>query len=277
MVTVYDYLDYRKFLKEYYEEKKQEDSNFSHRFVASSVGFDASTFTKVINKKRNLSLKLAAKLARILEFKKKEAEYFNLLILFDQSDNHEEKRQYFEQILTFRALKVKTLDAVEYKYFEKWYYIAIRELLGFYKFKGDFGVLARLLEPPIMPKEAKKAIQQLKTLGLIHESADGYFEPTDQHVSTGDEWGSIAIANYQLSTLRLALEAINRFSREIVDFSTMTIKMSKKNLPLVREKIKQLRKDLAGLESSSSEATSVYQVNVNVFPLTKTDIGEKKS
>ncbi len=277
MVNVYDYLDYRKFLKEYYEEKKVDDPNFSHRFVASTVGFDASTFTKVINKKRNLSLKLAAKLSRILEFKKKEAEYFTLLILFDQSDNHEEKRQYFEQLLTFRALKVKTLDAVEYKYFEKWYYIAIRELLGFYKFKGDYTVLARLLEPPIMPKEAKKAIEQLKMLGLIHTNADGYFEPTDQHVSTGDEWGSIAIANYQLSTLRLALEAINRFSRDTVDFSTMTLKMSGKNLGLVRDKVKQFRKDLAALECSPSEASSVYQVNVNVFPLTKTDIGVKKS
>jgi len=277
MVNVYDYLDYRKFLKEYYEEKKEEDPNFSHRFVASSVGFDASTFTKVINKKRNLSLKLAVKLSRLLQFKKKESEYFNLLILFDQSHSHEDKKQYFEQLLTFRALKVKTLDAEEYKYFEKWYYIAIRELLGFYKFKGDFNVLARMLEPPIMPKEAKKAIQQLKTLGLIRTNADGYFEPTDQHVSTGDEWGSIAIANYQLSTLGLALEAINRFPRDIVDFSTMTIKMSKKNLGMVRDKIKQLRKDLASLECSSSEATSVYQVNVNVFPLTKTDIGEKKS
>jgi uncharacterized protein (TIGR02147 family) len=277
MINVFDYFDYRKFLKDYYEEKKKEDSNFSHRFVASAVGIDASTFTKVINKKRNLSLKLAAKLSRLLQFKKKEAEYFNLLILFDQSDNHEEKKQYFEQLLTFRNLKAKTLAAEEYKYFDKWYYIAIRELLGFYKFKGDFAALARLLDPSILPKEAKKAIDQLKTLGLIRENSDGYFEPTDQAVSTGDEWAAIAIANCQLSTLRLALDAINRFSRDITDFSTVTLKLSKKNLGMVREKIRQFRMELAGLEASRSDASSVYQINVNVFPLTKIDIGVKQS
>ncbi len=277
MVNIYDYLDYRKFLKEYYEEKKGEDPSFSHRFVASAVGFDASTFTKVINKKRNLSLKLAAKLSRLLKFKKKEADYFNLLILFDQADNHEEKKLYFEQILTFRALKVKTLDAEEYKYFEKWYYIAIRELLGFYKFNDDFNGLASSLTPPIMPKEAKKAIKQLEILGLIYKNAEGFYMPTDQHVSTGDEWESIAISNYQLSTLRLAVEAINRFPREIIDFSTMTLKLSKAGYALLREKIKQMRKELAALESSDSEAMSVYQINVNVFPLTKIDIGDKKS
>jgi uncharacterized protein (TIGR02147 family) len=169
------------------------------------------------------------------------------------------------------------LDAVEYAYFEKWYYIAIRELLGFYKFKGDFGVLARLLEPPILPKEAKKAIEQLTTLGLIRKGPDGYLEPTDQHISTGEEWSCLAIANYQVSALTLALEAMNRFPRDIVDFSTMTLRMSKKHLALVREKVKALRKDLASLESSPVEASSVYQVNINLFPLTKTNIGEKKS
>jgi uncharacterized protein (TIGR02147 family) len=275
MINVFDYFDYRKFLKDYYKERKKEDPNFSHRFVASAVGFDASTFTKVINKKRNLSLKLAARFSRLLQFKKKETEYFNLLILFDQSENHEEKKQYFEQLLTFRALKAKTLAAEEYKYFEKWYYIAIRELLGFYKFKGDYAALARLLEPSIPPKEAKNAIAQLKLLGLIRENADGYFEPTDQNVSTGDEWASLAIANCQLSTLRLALDGINRFSRDIIDFSTVTLKLSKKNMAMVREKIKQFRMELAALEANKSDASSVYQINLNVFPLTKIDIGVK--
>lgn len=275
MINVFDYLDYRKFLKEFYEEKKAQKPTFSHRYIASATGIDSSTFTKVINKQRNLSLNLAAKLIRVLKFKKKEADYFNLLILFDQSDNHEEKKMYLEQILSLRSVETKTLDAQEYEYFENWYFIAIRELLGFYRFKDDFNTLAAILTPPISPKEAKKAITRLEALGLIHKNDKGYYEPTERHVTTGDNWASVAITNYQLSTLRLAVEAVTRFPRRSIDFSTMTLKLSEAGLELVREKMKQLRKELAALEGSEPNPTSVYQVNLNAFPLTKTNIGDR--
>ena len=39
MKSVFEYSDYRKFLLDYYSEKKAANRNFSHRFIANRVGF----------------------------------------------------------------------------------------------------------------------------------------------------------------------------------------------------------------------------------------------
>ncbi len=269
MISVFEYWDYRKFLKDYYTARKNDNPNFSHRFVASKVGLSSSTFTKVLQKKRNLSLRLATKFYKILKFTKKEMEYFNLLILFDQVKSQDEKKQYFEQLLVYHSSKAKTLQEAQYRYFEEWYYIAIRELLGICRFNGDYNDLSRKLQPNIKPKEAKKAILLLEQLSLIKKNRNGYYESCENHITTGDEWRSIAINNYQRSTIRLAEEAINRFPRELVDFSTLTMRLSKDGLSLVKNKIKQWRKELVELEGQFKDANSIYQINFNCFPLTK--------
>jgi uncharacterized protein (TIGR02147 family) len=269
-MEIFDYLDYRAFLKAFYKNRKLQNHNFSHRFIAARAGFNASTFTKVLQGKRNLSIKLAYKLAKILKLGRKESDYFNLLVLFNQAVKHEDKKQFLEQLLSYRPLRAKTLLPGQYEYFSKWYYAVIRELLHCCRFGGGYAGLAQMLRPAIEPKEAKEAILFMEKAGLIKKNADGFFEPTDLYVSTGEEWRSVAINNYQLSVIKLAAEAINLFPREEIDFSTLILRLSKTAMETARKKIKQLRKELMDLENQDREAADVYQASFNLFPVAKT-------
>ena len=75
MVNIFEYFDYRKFLRDYYEFRKGQNPNYSHRYVGLKVGISPSTFNKVIKKKRNLSLRLAVKISEVFKFSKKEKDY----------------------------------------------------------------------------------------------------------------------------------------------------------------------------------------------------------
>ena len=54
---IFEYDDYRIFLKDFFNAKKQEKPSFSQRYFAKKVGFNAHNFcTLVIEGKRNLSI-----------------------------------------------------------------------------------------------------------------------------------------------------------------------------------------------------------------------------
>jgi uncharacterized protein (TIGR02147 family) len=186
-----------------------------------------------------------------------------------QARNEREKKIYFEKIISFNKSEAILLLADRYALFESWHYIAIRELLCHYEFRGDCERLAQMLDPPILPKEAKRAIDLLRRLGLIVRDARGCLRPTEKFITAGENWQSIAIANFQKSTIALAGQAIERFPREDRDISTLTVNLSAKGLKTVKEKIRALRKEILEVENMDPQHDRVFQVNFQIFPMSK--------
>ena len=179
------------------------------------------------------------------------------------------KKIFFEQLLSFTRAECALLLKDKYNLFNKWYYIAVRELLTHYRFCGDYHALAQMVEPPITPREAKKAIALLEKLQLIERSDDGIYVPTDRFVTVGEDWQSIAIANFQKATIQLADQAIDRFETEMRDISTLTVNLSHKKLQMVKDKIRSLRKEIIEIENMDRDNDTVFQVNFQIFPLSK--------
>ena len=56
MVKLYSYIDYRKYLKDYYTDKKENTRYFSFRYFADKAGINSPGFIKdVLEGKRNLT------------------------------------------------------------------------------------------------------------------------------------------------------------------------------------------------------------------------------
>jgi uncharacterized protein (TIGR02147 family) len=270
-MDIFLYTDYRKFLYDFYEAEKKRNSHFSHRYVAQKVGFSSSGFfSKIIQGKTNISNDLALRFAEFLKLKKNEADYFGILVLFNQAKSHADKKRWFEKIVAFSKSKVKIVEVSQYEFFEKWYYVVIREMLAFYPFKGDFGQLAKMVDPPISPPQAKKAIMLLERLGLIKQNSDGIYEQTDVLISTGYDAKSVAIHNFQLATLDLAKESIDRVAKDERDISTLTLSFSGELYGVVHERLKGFRREILELvKNDTGRVDRVYQVNFQIFPLSK--------
>src|SRR3989339_1594720 len=102
MRPLFDYVDYREFLKDYYEFKKLTQAGFSHRYFLAKAGLKGPNFLKnVIDRKKSLSSISIPQFAKALELNKKESEYFAALVLFNQAKQISRKQFYFNQLSEF--------------------------------------------------------------------------------------------------------------------------------------------------------------------------------
>jgi len=274
--SVFDYLDYRDYLRDHYDINKVRSPFFSFRYIAVKTGLDPSFYVKVLQKQMHLSLKSLPPLISFLGLNKKEGDYFTLLVRFNRARQKDEMRLYFEKIIEFRELRTSTLDAEKYEYFSKWYYVAIRELLSYYQFTGDYKTLGAKLNPPVSEAKAKKAIELLVKLGLLRQNELGRFEQSERFITTGESWNSLAIGNFQKEMLGLAIDAVDRLPKQERETSTVTISTSWKGFKAMKERLCEIRKELLEMARVEQDPDGVFQINFQIFPLTSSENQEEK-
>jgi uncharacterized protein (TIGR02147 family) len=190
-------------------------------------------------------------------------------VKFNQANNHAQRNKYYEKIISGFRARIETLDPEKFDFYKKWYYSAIRSLLGYYPFNGDYEKLAKQLNPAITPGQARKAIQLLKRLGLIEQKEDGYYHLKDRMITTGGTVKSVAVTNFQQETMLLAREALGRFPRNQRNSATLTLGLSEQGYRAVEERLAVLRKDLFEIARFDKGINRVVQVNLHAFPLTR--------
>jgi uncharacterized protein (TIGR02147 family) len=274
MKPIFNYLEYRDFLKDHYEFNKQKYPFFSFRYIALKTGLDASFYVKVLQKQMHISRKAIDPICHFLGFGKKESDYFKLLVNFNRAKQGEKSREYFEKLLELREPRTQKLDRQAYEYFSSWYHVAIREFLNGHPFSGDYKELAEKLDPAITVAQARKAIALLEKLSLIKKNDQGTYVLTDQFVSTGESWNSLAIENFQRQAIRLAGESIARIPKKNRETSTVTVSISSKCFDAMKERLREVRKELLEMARLDDKPEGVFQVNFQVFPLTKLESGD---
>jgi uncharacterized protein (TIGR02147 family) len=268
--SVFDYTDYRRFLKAYYEHQKRKNPAFSYRYFALKAKVNSSGLLKnVIDGKRGLGRGLIVRCAEAMKLKKKEAEYFECLVDFNEARTVEEKRIFFERLLALRKPEAHQVQASQFEFYSKWYYSAIREWIGIAPFRGDHAALARSLDPAIRPEQAEKAVRVLEELGLIVKDPQGRYRQAQPLVTTGPEVESLSVAQYQIACMDLAKEAFDRHAAPTRDLSTLTLSLSEEGFAALKEEIVSFRKKLLALERGFQGPDRVYQLNMQFFPLTK--------
>jgi uncharacterized protein (TIGR02147 family) len=265
--VIYDYFDFVKYLREYYCARHALERWFSYRYIQSKTGIDPGYLYKVFQGKKSLPQNKIPELVKLLGLSKREKEYFTLLVLYGQAKSNESIRRYFEKMLRFREVPVRTLLVGEYEYYTKWYYAALRQILSIISFSGDYIALAGMTVPGITPIEAKKGVALLCKLGLVEKHPDGTYNVADKFLSTGEKWHSIAIRSFQQETIRLANQALDIVPKDQRDISTVTITLSRQGFEEARERIRRFRQEMLELVNMNDAPEGVYHVNIQMIPI----------
>lgn len=269
-MNIFDYSDYRQLLRDLYTGRKERDPKFSYRFIALHAGFkSAGFFTQILQGKSNVSLRTALSLAEVFKLKGQEMEYFENLVHFNQAQTQADKQHFFQKIIALKRGKAKTLDESQFELFTKWYYLAVRELLSFTLFREEYKEIGEALVPRISAAEARDAIRVLEKLGLIRKNDSGFYERVDAALTTGDFWRSVAITQFQIATLDLARRSYDLVPGRHRNHSTLTLSLSETEFKKIKEELGDMRKRILELAKSASLPDRVYQINFNVFPLSK--------
>jgi len=270
-VVVFEYDNYRAYLRDLYGFYKKTKPHFSYRYFSQKAGFRSPNFLKlVIEGKRNLSPESIERFTTALKLNKKETEFFRILVHLNQARTIGEKKLYAEKLIQFRSFRyIHPLRQDQYRYYAEWYNIPIRELTILPEFFEDPVWIARSLLPPIAPQQAQKALDLLLQLGLLERDESGRLVQADAFISTGDEVTSASVANYHREMIQKGSEALDRFPGQDRDISSVTMALSERSFQEIKSLIQRFRKELLAIADQDRHPEGVYQVNFQLFPLAK--------
>jgi uncharacterized protein (TIGR02147 family) len=269
--NVFEYSDYRLFLGDTYHYLKTRFTQFSFRFFSRRAGFASPNFLKlVIEGKRNISPASIPRFTEALKLSKSEAEFFTHLVQFNQSKNPSQRAESAKGMLQCKGFqKIYPLRQAEYAYYANWYYIPVRELACLSHFREDPKWISQAVFPAITELEAAQALRDLESLGLLIRDISGRLIQARRTVSTENEVSSAAIARYHKDMLNMASESIDRVPRERREISAACVPLSKAAAAKAKEMIQAFRNEILTMASEDSDPDTVYQINMQLFPLSR--------
>lgn len=96
---IFDYLDYRLYLRDLYEFYKETTTYFSYRYFAGQAQLSSPSFLKlVMDGKRNLSQESTEKFIHAFRLDNDQAEFFRTLVSFNQSSSAHAKVRWYQDI-----------------------------------------------------------------------------------------------------------------------------------------------------------------------------------
>ncbi len=270
MVNIFEFTDYREYLKVYFSDRKKKDPKFSHRWLAQKLELATSNFIMLVMQgKRNLNRSLCFKISEVFKHSRKEASYFEDMVSFIQAKNNKEKDLYFSRMIALRKnLKIDKIEEWQYEYYNNWYNPVIRELVTDPDFSGDINSLAKIVQPSITPTQVKKSISLLMKLGLIKKSSNKYIQSSDL-IRTDPEVNSLAVVNFHRKMGTMAIESLDRIPKNERNITASTLYLSQNTFNTIRKKIEEFRKELLQLVDNDPNGERVYQINFQLFPVSK--------
>lgn len=266
--SVFEYLDYRRYLADWFSAKRIGDPKFSVRSFTRKAGLpisNSSFFSKVIAGNRNLTLDLRFKLVKALKLSQAETKYFEVLVQFNQSKDADGKQHFYTELARYRRSKARIIDKEGYEYYAEWQHSMVRAYFGLNQKENNPAAIGECIFPKLDVKEVEDAIRLLLRLGLVTRTANGY-ALKDKHISTAREdkdfVGKVRIP----AMMDLAKDVFNHVPPSDREYGTMTMYISKQGYQGIQERLKAFRQELKTLVDADQGEDRIYTFNFQLFP-----------
>jgi uncharacterized protein (TIGR02147 family) len=270
-VHIFEYLDHREYLRDFYASQKAKSAAFSHRAFSRRAGLRSSNYLNLVMKgERDLSIEMAPRFAKACGLEKSEASFFCDLVAYGQAKTTSEKQRWYERLARFRKFRdAHRLLGEQTAYHAHWYMPALRELVTLPGFTENPTWIAAALEPPITEKQATEALDTLCRLGLLVRDARGRLRQAQAIVTTGPGPLGHQIFAYHHGMIELAKRALDHLPREERDISSLTLCVAEAHLPVLKERLRAFRQELLQLAELEEQPERVVQLNFQMFPLSR--------
>ena len=269
--SVLNYSDFRSFLNDQVEARRTEISGFSIAGWSRKLGLKShATLVMILKGYRNPGPELVEELVRDLRLTKKEAAFFRDLVILEKcaagSDLKSQTEHRLAQLHPKRSFM--QLDARSFAAISNWHYYAIRELVDTRGFREDPVWIQYRLREKISHKEIREAIETLLHLGLLKRDERKRLVYRQDVESTFDvpDQGLRKFHSQILERAERALMEVPVGDREI---SGSTITLKKEDVPKAKAILRQALEEIVQLAGTGGD--EVYQAEVALFPLTKTE------
>jgi len=272
MDPIFEFIDYRKFLAAWYENKKTSFKHFSYRYFSQKLGINSPSFLKsVIDGKRNLTARMAERFSKVIGLSAKETRYFRNLVLFNQAKTPGEKQEYYAVLRSMAGMvRETTLSVDQYDYFSNWYTPVIRELICLHDFSDDYGKIASAVNPKILPRQAKTAVGLLVRLGLVERMDNGTYRQTNGAITADSSVTSLAVRSFTRTIFDMSKAAIDTFDKKERHMSGLTMGISAEAYDVIAAEIEALKDRVKVIVNRDNNANRVYQMGLSLSPVSET-------
>ncbi|HXP90078.1 MAG TPA: TIGR02147 family protein [Fibrobacteria bacterium] len=267
MTTVFEYLDYRKYLKDVFEERKADDPHLSYRTMAEALGLDGSNFYKILQGRTHLPVRCQSRVLEFLGLSGRPAEYFLLLVAHSRERGARARLEILERARQLHDVARRPLEDRELLFYRDWWVSVVRSLLDVHDGRAIPEEIASSVSPAITPADARAAMELLADLGLIKKTVSGKWKLADAHVTAGGEKKAQAVHAYQRQILQLASESLHRHPKEERDISTLTIPVDENSFQAIAKILRESRRQIQKQAEATSKPTRVMQLAMMLFPV----------
>ncbi len=273
--SVYGYLDYRRYLADWFAARKEQSPRFSHRaFVKRTGQRSPSLLADVIAGRRNLTTSGVEGFVRALGLESAEARFFELLVKVDQAETLAEKNAAFVDIAASQRFReARRIEGDAFRYTSTWYIPVVRELANRPDFRDDPAWVAAQLRPRITPKQAAEALEVLFDLELLVRDGDRVTHGGGS-VVTPREVAGLAVHNYHQGMLERAREAILTVDPDERHFLAVTVTAPPSLIPRLKEELNAMQERILELCANAEDAEQVMQFHLHFFPLSNAGSSE---
>ncbi|MBO7061153.1 TIGR02147 family protein [Fibrobacter sp.] len=269
MKEIVEYTDYRKFIQDYYDERKR-SSAFTWRDFARDAGFTSPVYLKyVCEGKKSLSVGAAGSVANAMGLAGFESTYFVLMVSYAHAKGDKAKRAAFEERCALaQAHKVRVLGNEEFDYFKSWKNPVLREIAPHMPGARPLE-MAHACKQKISATEVSETLDFLMKAGLLKKDKNGNYVQTEKSISMGPvDAVPVAAREMQRQMGEFAVKAMDLPLSER-DMSGVTMGITRGVYEQIKKEIADFRRRIVAIASADDDTEQVYRLNLQLFPLSE--------
>jgi uncharacterized protein (TIGR02147 family) len=267
MNPIVEYSDFRKYMRDFYEDRKLR-SAFSWREFSKNAGFSSPSYMKVVcDGKSKLSRIGVERTGAAMGLSGFEMDYFRAMVQFGQAETEEKKTEAYKKMIAIaKTYKVRTLEGELFQYYDTWRNPVLRELAPIMP-GATPGEMAKMCYPEISAAEVRDSLDFLTKSGLL-KKVDGNFEQSETSVKGTTDATRLALRGMHREMSKLATPALD-LPKEVRNFSGVTMGLSRESYRKIEGVLDECRRQIIDIAAEEKNIEQVYRLNLQLFPLTK--------
>ena len=268
MKSIIEYSDFRKYMRDFYEERKLRHV-FSWREFSKAAGFSSSSYMKVVcDGKSNLSRIGIERTGQAMGLVGFEMDYFRAMVNFGQETDETKKKAAYEEMLSIAKIhKVRIIEGDLFEFYESWRNPVLRELAPLMP-GATPGELAKMCYTDVSATEIKQTLDFLTKAGFLKKNGENTYIQTETSIKGSPEATKLAIREMHRKMAKIAANSLD-LARTERNFSGITMGISKDSYEQIVKELDECRRKIVSIAAGDKNIDQVYRLNLQLFPLTR--------
>lgn len=268
MKPIIEYTDFRKYMLDFYEDRKLRHA-FSWREFSKNAGFSSSSYMKVVcDGKSKLSRIGVERTGQAMGLVGHEMDYFRAMVKYGQEESDAKKIAAYNEMQAIAKMhKVRILDSDVFDFYESWKNPVLRELAPMMP-GATPGELAKKCYPAISADDVKNTLGFLLKNDFLEKVGENTFVQTEKSVAGNPEATRLAIRAMHKEMAALAAASLE-LSKTERNFTGVTMGISKDSYEQIVKVLGECMRQVVAIANADKNIDQVYRLNLQLFPLTR--------